>query len=307
MGDHIVDAVREVDQTFLIIFAVAATLFVLITAAMVVVLVRYHHKRHPQAAAFKDNLLAELIWIVLPSLIVLALFASGWKSYLALQNAPADAMRVEVTARKWAWSFTYENGRTSNILYVPVNRAVLLRMTSLDVLHSFFAPAFRIKRDTVPGMTTSLWFRSGKVGNFDVMCAEYCGVGHSAMHTRIVALPQEEFDRWYKGEGGPQAPSPGEELYVKYGCIGCHPLGDLQGVGPSLGRTFGSKRTVVTRQGEQSIVADEPYLRRSILQPNQEVVKGYTPIMPSYEGQIPPKDLEELIGFLKSLPGEKKP
>jgi cytochrome c oxidase subunit II len=306
-NNPIIDAVKEVDKTFLFIFAVAAALLFLITAALVVFLIRYHHGRHPQAASFKDNLLAELIWILLPCLIVLTMFASGWKSYLALQNAPADAMRVDVTARKWSWTFTYENGRNSNILYVPINRDVLLHMTSLDVIHSFYAPAFRIKRDTVPGMTTSLWFRSPKAGEFDAMCAEYCGLGHSAMHTKIVVLPPGEFDLWYKGGRTPRGGKAGRELYMKHGCIGCHPLDGLQGVGPSLDRIYGTTQVVVTGQRERPVVADELYIRRSILRPNAEVVKGYPPVMPPYEGLIPQQDLDELVAFLKFLAGEQKP
>jgi cytochrome c oxidase subunit 2 len=302
----IVDTVREVDQTFLFIFAIAAALLLLITAWMVIVLIRYHHARHPKPAGFKDNMLAEVIWIVAPSLIVLAMFVSGWKSYLALQRAPANALEVQVMARKWSWTFTYPNGRTSGILYVPVNQAVLLSMTSADVLHSFYAPAFRIKRDTVPGMTTRLWFRSGKEGNYDVMCAEYCGLGHSVMHTRIAALSAEDFERWYKGGDAPRGEEPGRELYVKHGCIGCHPLEGLQGVGPSLAGLYGSKRAVTTNRGERTVVADEAYVRRGILQPKAEILKGYAPIMPSYQGQIPPKELDMLMVYLASLSGEKK-
>jgi cytochrome c oxidase subunit 2 len=138
------------------------------------------------------------------------------------------------------------------------------------------------------------------------MCAEYCGVGHSVMHTRIAALSAEDFDRWYKGGDAPKGEEPGRELYVKYGCIGCHPLEDLQGVGPQLGGLYGSKRVVITSQGERTVVADEAYVRRGILQPKAEVLKGYGPIMPSYEGQIPPKELDMLMAYLASLPGEKK-
>lgn len=296
------DTVKEVDRTFLLIFVAAAALFLIIAALVVIVLIRYHHGRHPQAAPFKDSALAEFIWVAVPSLIVMAMFISGWKSYLALQRPPEGAMRVEVTARKWSWTFAYENGRTANILYVPVNRAVLLRMTSVDVLHSFFAPAFRIKRDAVPGMTTSLWFRSSKVGTFDVLCAEYCGLGHSAMNTMIVSLSQGDFERWYEGGEAPGAMDGGRELYVKNGCIGCHPLDGLHGVGPSLEKIFGMERIVITREGEKTVIAGEAYVRRSILKPNEELVKGYPPVMPSYEGKIPKDDFEKLLGFLAKMP-----
>jgi cytochrome c oxidase subunit II len=297
----IVDTVRDVDRTFLFIFSIAAVLFIIISLCLIVILIRYNHKRHSEAASFKGNVLAELIWIIIPSLIVFAMFVSGWRSYLTLQSSPADAMQVKVTAKRWSWLFSYENGRVSNMLYVPVNRAVVLSMTSLDVLHSFYAPAFRIKRDTVPGMTTSLWFRSRETGSFVVTCAEYCGQGHSKMRTKIIALTQDDFDRWYAGGTAPTGEDGGKELFIIYGCAGCHPEGKLKGIGPPLEKVYGSERVVVTKEGEKSQVADEPYLRRSIIHPQDEIVKGYEPIMPSLRGQVSDQELDELIAYLKSL------
>jgi len=300
MKDQILDTVSQVDRTFLITFGVAAFFFVLIAIFLVVFIIRYNHTRHAEAVDIRGNLTLEIIWIVIPSLIVMGLFYSGWQSYLALRTVPGDAMPISVTARKWSWTFTYENGRISNILYVPVDKPVKLTMTSVDVIHSFYAPAFRIKRDTVPGMNTYVWFLPDKPGSFEVLCTEYCGVGHSAMLTKIHVLPVEEFEDWYE-HGNVAEEAAGMGLFVKHGCIGCHQFGDVTSVGPKLQGIYGKERTVNSEAGEKVVVADEEYLKRSILAPNEEIVIGYPPIMPAYEDKIPEEDLDSVIDYIESL------
>jgi cytochrome c oxidase subunit II len=302
VANKITDTVSAVDQTFLLIFIIAAILFIAIAIGMVVILFRYNHKRHPQAATFKGSIPAEIIWIVFPTLIVIGMFISGWKSYLISRTPPPGTLNVDVTGRKWTWSFTYKNGLTSPILYVPANHPIFLSMKTLDVLHGFYAPAFRIKRDLVPGMTTTLWFETKDPATFDVMCSQYCGVGHSSMRTTIVVLPQEEFDKWYASGKTPEAEEEGRQVFTAYGCAGCHSLEGAAGVGPPLNNTYGSKRIVATKEGEKTMVADEQYLRNAILDPGAEVVKGYQNIMPSLQGKMPDKDVDALILFLKSLP-----
>jgi cytochrome c oxidase subunit II len=303
--DKITDTVSAVDQTFLLIFIIAAILFIAIAVGMMVILFRYDHKRHPQAATFKGSIPAEIIWIVFPTLIVIVMFISGWKSYLSSRNPPPGTLDVEVTGRKWSWSFTYKNGLTSDILYVPANQPVFLSMKTLDVLHGFYAPAFRIKRDLVPGMTTTLWFGTKGPGTFDVMCSQYCGVGHSSMRTAIVVLAKEEFDKWYASGKTPASVEEGRKVYTTYGCSGCHSLEGAEGVGPPLDKTYGSKIAVKTKEGEKTITADEEYLRRAILDPDVEIVKGYQAIMPSLNGKISDKELDELIKFIESLPAKE--
>jgi len=302
--DKITDTVSAVDQTFLLIFIMAAILFIGIAVGMMIILFRYNHKRHPQAATFKGSIPAEIIWIVFPTLIVIGMFISGWKSYLTSRTPPTGTLDVEVTGRKWSWSFTYKNGLTSDILYVPANQPVFLSMKTLDVIHGFYAPAFRIKRDLVPGLTTTLWFLTKEPGTSDIMCSEYCGVGHSSMHTTIVVLPQEEFDKWYASGKSPEAEEEGRRVYTTHGCSGCHSLEGTEGVGPPLDKTYGSKIAVTTKEGEKTITADEEYLRRAVLDPDVEIVKGYQAIMPSLKGKISDKELDELIKFMESLPAK---
>ncbi len=300
MTSEILDTVQAVDRTLLLTFGVSIFFFLLITALLVLFVVRYRAARHPQAADIRGNNLLEAAWIVLPTLVVLAMFLSGWQSYLALQRAPGNAMEVRVAARKWSWSFTYPNGRTSGVLYVEQNRPVRLAIGSEDVLHSFFAPAFRIKRDAVPGMTTYAWFRPSVIGEFDVLCTEYCGSGHSAMVSRIVVLGEEEFRRFYE-KGEVEGSDRGLELFTRHGCVGCHPLGGVSGVGPDLATVFGKTIEVESAAGRRKVTADEDYLRRSILQPGAEVVVGYAAIMPAYEGRMDESELGELVDFVKNL------
>lgn len=288
-------AAAKVDQTFLLIFGVSAAILVFITLLMIWFVVRYHHTRHPQAADIRGNVWAEIAWTVIPTVLVMGMFWSGWSSFKALRSAPADAMRVKVTARMWSWVFEYENGRRASTLYVPVNRAVRLDMTSADVLHSFFVPAFRIKMDTVPGMETYAWFQAEREGTYDILCAEYCGLQHANMLSTVEVVGDEEFREWYE-----QAAAGDEEalgLLESYGCTGCHSLDGTEGAGPTLLGIYGSQRPVVDANGTRTVIADEAYLRRAIVEPDAEVVEGYEG-MPSYKEEMPAADLDRIIRYL---------
>jgi cytochrome c oxidase subunit II len=300
MKSQVLDTVSQVNQTLLITFGIAVFFFLLITVCLVIFVIRYNHSKRAEAADIRGSKTLEIIWIVIPAIIVLGMFYSGWQSYLSSRTVPGNAMPVLVTARKWSWTFTYENGRISNILYALVNRPIKLTLTSVDVIHSFYAPAFRIKRDAVPGMNTYVWFLPEKPGDFDILCTEYCGVGHSAMLTKIKVLSADAFTDWYeKGKVDEQAA--GMELLVKYGCIGCHQMGEVKGVGPTLQGVYGKDRKVNTASGEKTVTADESYVKRSILAPNEDVVIGYPPIMPAYNKQISDEDLNRLLEYIESL------
>jgi cytochrome c oxidase subunit 2 len=175
MENNLVDAVNKVDQAFLFIFGVSFAILFLITAVTIWFLFRYSKKRNPVPSDIEGNVIAETLWTVIPTILVFAMFWFGWTGYKALREAPADSMIVKVEARMWSWKFIYEDGRTSDKLYVPENTPVKLDMTSVDVIHSFYVPAFRIKMDTVPGMQTYAWFYSGEASQYDILCAEYCG------------------------------------------------------------------------------------------------------------------------------------
>ncbi len=190
-----------VDRVFYLILGVNIVFLVLITFLMIYFVFRFHHKKNVQPKDIEGNVWLEMTWTVVPTLIVLGMFFAGWSSFRFLRTVPADALVVRVNAFQWAWSFEYENGMFSDVLKVPVNKPVKLILTSQDVIHSFYVPAFRIKEDALPGKETYLWFQSNEVGTYTVFCAEYCGLNHAFMQTTIEVLPEEEFQRWYESEG----------------------------------------------------------------------------------------------------------
>ncbi len=244
------------------------------------------------------NIWLEIVWIVLPTLLVLAMFWYGWKEYLVLRTVPKGALQVTATARMWSWNFSYAGGRTSPRLYVPVGRPVRVELVSEDVIHGFFLPAFRVKRDVVPGMPNFAWFVASKPGSYDLFCSQYCGTGHSAMITTVEALPEAEFALWLNQKKGDKEQS-GHELLERHGCLGCHSEDGTPGVGPTFRGIWGRSVSVVTNGTERTIVVDEAYLRRSILVPGADVVKGFQPIMPPFS--LKDEELATLLKYLKVL------
>ena len=191
--------VQGVDQAFWYILGVSVVLLFGITVVMIYFVVRYHRSRNPVASDIRDNYMLEIIWTIIPTLIALSMFAFGWL-HLGLHTVPKDAMEVEVLGQQFSWIFVYDNDKeTENEMVVPLGKAVKLNISSLDVLHSFFIPAFRIKVDTVKGMPTYAWFLADEVGEYDIQCTEYCGVDLSAMVTTLRIVPEKEFVTWLKG------------------------------------------------------------------------------------------------------------
>jgi cytochrome c oxidase subunit 2 len=292
-----------VDQVFFYILAITVFLLGLITFLMVYFVIRYRKKRNPQPSDIHENIWLEIIWTVVPTLLVLTMFYYGLTGFNFLKKAPADAIKVKVIARQWSWLFEYENGVKSVELKAPVGKPVKLSLTSQDVIHGFYAPAFRIKQDVVPGMTNTLWFQPTEVGTFDVFCTQYCGLQHANMVTKIVVLPVDEFNQWIqKGKkeieavkGKPR----GIQLLQEKGCLACHSIDGTPRVGPTLKGLFKKTVTVMTNGKEQNIVADEAYLRKSILEPNADVVKGFPPIMPLEK--MAEDEINEVINYMKEL------
>lgn len=302
---ELVNAVAKVDQTFLFIFGVSAVLLLLITAAMVWFVFRYSRKRNPVAATFAHNTLAEVVWIVLPTILVMGMFWSGWVSYRALRDAPPDSLEIKVTARMWSWDFEYPDGKHSPVLVVPAGRPVKLAMTSVDVLHGFFAPAFRMKIDTVPGMTTYGWFRADKEGEYVIFCSVYCGLQHAKMLSSIRAVPQEEYERFLAEKGGGAGGSVRELLDAK-GCLSCHSLDGTPSVGPSLKDVWGREAVLVGKdKKEKKLKYDAASLTMIIMGPRAGVVKGFDAVMPEYKDQISPEELKQILEFLEK--GEAGP
>ena len=292
-----------VDQVFFYILAITVFLLGLITFLMVYFVIRYQRKRNPQPSDIHENIWLEIIWTVVPTLLVLTMFYYGLTGFNFLKKAPADALKVKVIARQWSWLFEYENGTKSTELKVPVGKPVKLSLTSQDVIHGFYAPAFRIKQDVVPGMTNTLWFQPTGVGTFDVFCTQYCGLQHAKMVTKIVVLPEDEFNQWYQkgkeeieaSKGKPR----GTQLFQEKGCMACHSIDGTPRVGPTLKGLFGKTITVMTDGKERNITADEAYLRKSILEPNADVVKGFPPVMPPEK--MTKDEIDELIHYIKEL------
>ena len=293
---------RVVDNVFLYILVICVFLLGLITFLMVYFVIRYRREKHPQPADIEGSTWLEITWTVIPTLIVLTMFYYGLTGFEFLKKVPPGAMVVKVIARQWSWLFQYENGIQDPELRVPVGKPVKLLLTSQDVIHGFYAPAFRIKQDAVPGMTNYLWFQPTQVGTFDVMCSQYCGLEHSHMLTKIVVLPEEEFTMWYQGQKEKEAekgPPPGFQLYQVKGCIACHSIDGSPRVGPTFKGLFGKTVTVMTDGKERKVVADEAYLRKSTLEPNADVVKGFPPIMPPEK--LTDSELDEIVKYLETL------
>lgn len=289
----------KVDSAFFFIVAVAAILLTLVMIVMIAILIKYRRKRHPEPESVKESALLEVVWTVIPLGLVMVMFYFGWVDFTYIRNPPPDAMEVDVTARQWSWLFHYANGKEDDVLRVPVNQPVKLIMTSVDVLHCLFIPAFRIKEDCVPGLKTHLWFNASEPGAYEIFCSEYCGVGHSHMRSSVIVLSRTEFDAWYRTaeEAGP--PAEGLKVLKSKGCLGCHPLDGSRLVGPTFKGLVGRAETVITAGEERTVTVDAAFIKNYILNPNQDVIKGYPPVMP----KIPLNDqeIDEVIAYLETL------
>ncbi len=293
----------SVDSIFFFILAICLTLLAGMTGVMLYFVVRYSRKRNPVPRDIVGSLWLEIFWTVVPTLLVLVIFWVGWKGFQYMRTVPPDAMLVKVTGRMWSWSFEYENGKQSSVLNVPLQRPVKLAITSADVVHSLFIPAYRIKEDAVPGRETYLWFLPDEAGTYDLFCTEYCGAGHSDMITKVAVLSQKDFDHWYTAKeesaGPKQHRHGGPELIQEKGCIACHSLDGSAKVGPSFKGLFGRSETVVAAGKERTITVDEGHIIRSIKDPAADIVKGFPPIMPA----IPMSDdeMRAIVEHLKTL------
>lgn len=285
------------DETFAVILAIEVFLLFAVTAAMIFLVIRYRKKNNPRSENIEGGMLLEIAWTAIPTILVLIMFYIGLKSFILIRKVPEGAMTVQVTARQWSWQFTYANGKQSSTLTVPLGKPVKLVLRSQDVLHCLYIPAFRIKEDCVPGMETYLWFTAKETGSYDIFCTEYCGLGHSDMLSKVVVTPEKEFDEWYAGEG--EKGGLGLTLLESRGCLGCHSMDGSKKIGPTFKGLYGSQVTVVTNGKERTVTSDEEYLRRSILEPGADIVKGYQNIMPSLP--VTKEELKAIIEYLETL------
>lgn len=244
----------------------------------------------------------EFLWSFIPFVIFMIVFVWGWWIFHEFHHPPKDAFEVHVTGQKWFWSFQYKSGKKSDAeLFVPVDQDVRLIMTSTDVLHSFYVPAFRFKQDVVPGRYTSFWFHADKPGTYQVFCAEYCGDSHSGMLAKVHVLPRAEFEKWL-GEADPYLNLSMADIGAKIyngKCIACHNVTAEKKVGPGFLGLFGKKRQF-DDAGE--VTADENYIRESVLVPTAKTVAGFPKgAMPSFQGQLSEKEIMGIIEYIKTL------
>jgi len=297
---------RGLDDVFYFILWVSIISFVIVIAAAALFVLRYHAREgHKEEKTATHGLGLELTWTIIPTILVTIMFFAGFKGFLELKTAPQNAETILVEAQMWKWSFTYANGAQSDELVVPLGRPVKLVMSSIDVLHSLYIPAFRVKQDVVPGRYTSLWFEPILAGTYHLFCTEYCGTQHSSMITSVRVVPEEQYqaeltelanfiDRLPPLEAG-------ERVFRMKGCATCHNLTaeTRAGGGPGLGGlAMNASRAFV--DGSSGTV-DEQYIRESILVPGAKVVSGYPNIMTPYQGRITEDELRVLIEYLKSL------
>lgn len=317
-------AAEVTDRMYYLIYWMSVAFFVVIVGLMVYWSYKYRRRPGHKAEPTGHALALEIGWTVAPLFVIAGLFHWGFKGFMHLAVAPADAMEVRVNAKQWGWEFVYPGGETDNELHVPVGKPVKLILTSADVLHAFYSPGLRVKRDAVPGMFTTLWFQGTTVGKDDIFCAEYCGgksrdasgnelpfdkmTGHWSMHSWVHIETQENYDKYIRkmGDKCPPAPQPcaettlvewGKELHVKKACVSCHTVDGTKTVGPTWKGLYGKKED--TSAGP--VTVDENYLRESILDPNAKVVTGFSPSMPTYKGQIKDREIDAIISYMKSI------
>jgi len=291
---------QRVDAVYFALLAISA-----IFATLIFVLIIYFAIKYRRGATVdrvirrKDYLKLEMTWIIIPLLISFGIFGWAAKVYFDLKTPPDDALEIYVVGKQWMWKIQHPNGvREIDELHVPVGRTVKLTMTSQDVIHSFFIPAFRIKQDVLPGRYTTEWFKATKVGEYHLFCAEYCGTSHSGMVGKVVVMEPLDYERWLReGSAQQSMTASGEALYTKLSCGTCHKPG---GRGPELTGIYNRE---VELEGGGVAIADREYLRESIINPMAKIVKGFPRMMPTYRTQLTEDQVNELIEYIKSMSG----
>lgn len=288
-----------VDALFIFLVILSSLVTVAIFTAIVVFAVQYRRRRGVLAEQIEGSTALEVTWSVIPLFIFFVIFMWGALIYFRERTPPRGATEVYVVAKQWMWKLQHEEGqREINELHVPVGRDVKMILTSQDVIHSFYVPAFRIKQDVLPGRYTTAWFRATKAGTYHLFCAEYCGSQHSGMIGQVVVLEPAQYQAWLSGGGaaGSMA-SDGHNMFLQLGCSTCH-RSDTQGRGPNLEGLYGKP---VQLEDGRVVTADENYIRESILTPSAKIVSGFKPIMPVFQGLVSEEQLNALVAYVKSL------
>ncbi|MGE5357971.1 MAG: cytochrome c oxidase subunit II [Bacteroidales bacterium] len=297
---------ERVDTLYFALIAMSVFWVVLIAATIVYFGFRYRRRRHGEIGReVHAGWTLEVAWTAIPLLITLTFFVWGANVYFSMGSPPPDTVDIYVVAKQWMFKFQHQAGqREIDELHVPVGRPVKLTMTSEDVIHDLYVPAFRIKADILPGRYTTIWFTATKPGNYHLFCAEYCGTKHSGMVGQIVVMEPAQYQAWLGGgtSEGSMA-SAGEKLFQDLGCITCH-RADGQGRGPVLQGLYGKR---VDLSNGENVVADDAYIRESILNPTAKIVAGFQPIMPTFQGVVSEEQVLQLIEYVKSLASAQPP
>lgn len=290
----------QIDDLYWFLVIVSGIMTVLIFACIILFAWKYRRRPGVEAHQIEGSTKLELTWSIVPFLVMLIMFGWGAQLYFAAQQPPKDAIEVFVTGKQWMWKIQYPNGgREIDELHVPLGQPVKLTMASEDVIHSFSIPAFRVRHDVVPGHYDTLWFTATKPGRYHLFCTEYCGNGHASMTGWVDVLDKADYDNWASG-GGAQGTLAdlGQQVYLQHGCSTCHLL-DQQGRCPNLRGLY--NKPVLLNDG-RTVIADDAYIRESILDPNTKIAAGFEPnVMPVFKGQVSEEDVIKLIAFIKSL------
>ena len=294
----------RVDQLYFFLLGVSVFFATLILILIIAFAVKYRRRSDDeQPRPISGNLGLEILWTLVPLSLTLVMFVWGARLFFITFYPPTDALEINVVAKQWMWKVQHAEGRSEiDELHIPTGRPIKLIMTSQDVIHDFFVPAFRVKNDVLPGRYTTLWFEATKPGAYRLFCSQYCGTQHSGMIGHIIALEPAEFQSWLSGGATVVSmATAGENLFQKLGCISCHAAND-SGRGPSLVGLLGK---AVHLQSGASVTADEDYIRESILEPQEKIVAGYPSIMPTFKGLISEDGIMQIIAYLKSLKREE--
>lgn len=300
-----------VDRVFYFIYGISVFFFALIVVLSLVFVIRYRQREGRQAQPTSHhNTALELTWTIIPLILVIIIFVMGFRSFMDLSIAPGNAYDIGVVGRKWNWSFRYPNGYVDSDLHVAVNQPVRLTMSSVDVIHSLFVPAFRQKLDVIPGRYTKTWFEAKEAGSYDLYCAEYCGTGHSTMTARVIVHPAGEFEKWLENASNwvkTMPPADAGRILVLgrpdgtggRGCTQCHKVDGSRLIGPPLNGIWGKEHVL---KGGGKVVVDENYIRESILDPQAKILAGYESVaMPTYKGLVKDDEIAAIIEFMKTL------
>ena len=296
----------ETDHLYFILLGLSAFIMAIVFLPMIFFLFKYRRgKKANRVDPHLPEMKIEITWTIIPTIIALGIFGLGAKAYFNEEVPPPNTLEINIIGKQWMWKIQHQEGnREINELHIPVNRAVKLTLASEDVIHSFFVPAFRIKQDVVPGRFVTEWFQPTRIGEYHFYCSEYCGADHSKMRGTVFVMSAMEYENWLvQGNVHNTLARSGENLFRQLGCSGCH-VNSKAVHAPPL---EGLYQKLVPLSDKTFVRADDKYLRDSILLPNSQIVAGYQPLMPTYEGRISEDELLQLIAYLKSMGNETPP